>query len=429
MPALSTVGHHQIADAATMQYTALNASENAAIEQWWLGRATRPERHIAQSVFAQCKSGRLWLACHCIGDQYPLMHIFERDKTLFLRRMQDRPLHNESCVYFREHSGSAEGGATKAGTTEPHNLRPAEPPAFYSGKAEIGNTRPVHSISSGTPRMNHKRPESSMAQRLRWLLDAAGANVFPQDQNVVRRLIEVAQRTPVKQHTLDRYMFFTPRAVEQGMLADAARRAAHDGLQEHAFLVACVTDIEPGNTMLLEYKGASLRLPEPNKLRVYGSDRTAAAGMTPYVALLMFNRNRDIIDAHLHPIYKPEYFCLVDSGEERKVLAELLAVAVRLREQGIHSRVMKPLYALTRSGILPDFHIALRRDADIEGKHEIEIVIEVLGFSNEDYRLKKQMQANELATMYRYIAYDTRLPYAARGSLSAAVSAIAAELT
>jgi hypothetical protein len=435
MPSLSTVADHAITGAADVRAVALSPITSLAIEDWWRRGATDDQMQLAQDVFRQCKVARHWIGCDCRGAnnaQRPLMGVFEREGKLYLRRMQDRPLHDVSCVYFREHHPSDVRAVTKEAIIAASTRRPETPPAFYSIAADLAD--PLDQVDDEPPPAEKHsngsaNPYPTMARKLRWLLDAAGANVFPQERNIVARLIGVAQRTAVGPFSLDRYMYFSPKAFAQGLVSTAAERAIRDGLQEHAYLVTCVAAIDDDDSLLLAYKDTTLPLRKPHKMSVYrasGADNGVAA---PYIALMMVNKNRDVVDAYLHPIYKPDFFCLVDSNEERKFLSELLSISMHLREQGVHCRVMKPLYALARSGVLPDFHLVLRRAEDMAGAREIEVVIEVLGFDNAGYRLKKQLQAVTLEREYRYIAYDTRATVAAeRAAFTSAVLGVANEL-
>jgi hypothetical protein len=372
----------------------------------WVGEQTSAEHDPAERVLQAARASSCWIACACNGEApRALMAVYERDRQLYLRRMTgERPLHAPNCVFYREQTLRAPSGARIIlPGTHTGNLRPETPPPFYSLDLAMA-------VRDGEPDVSHPgngsrrsaTAEPTLARRMRWLLDQASANVFPQPRDIVSRLIGVCKAVAVGPFELSRYAYFSPKAYDHGLVSQAASRALSDGLQDYAYLVAPLVSRrgEQFDECVLRYKGAETTLIEPPTTHYYG---VARAAQLPMLAVYKVNANNVVTECYAHPVYSEDFWCLVDSHEERQALRAIITVSATLRERyGIRAHIVKPLYAFD-DGIIPDLLV------EFTSHDLLPIAIEVLGYEREDYRLKKSLQALTLAERYHYIAYDIRV--------------------
>jgi hypothetical protein len=427
MSSLSYIARHESQNSSQMRSRALTGPENEALKAWWQRHADRHQTETAESVLRQCKAGNLWLACACQSStERPLLHVFKRSDKLYLRRMPDRPAHALTCIYYRDQPDFDQSINLTVGKRELEVAakRPANPPSFYVLEAHIATPlEPINDESRSGDQISRPRESSlpTLAKQLRWLLSEAGANVFPQDLNVVNRLLRVCGDIPVGVFDMKRYAFFSPKAYSALYVAQAAERAVADGLQDYAYLICPVVSRDLENEQLeIRYKDAVASIGMAIKSTYFGQ---VGEVQLPMLAIFKINRAGIAIEAYCHPMYDERYFCLVDSNEEREALRNLLHASVRLKERRVSAKVIKPMYAIGDTGVTPDFLVELTC-----GQRRIDVAIEVLGYEREEYRVKKQLQAKELSRLYRYVSYDTRVPIGQRETLWSMISGIAEDL-
>ena len=390
--------------------TALSAQENEAIAEWWQRCPTSDQVDASQGVLRRMRHGSMWLGCLCRGSVSgaPLMSVVQRDDELYLRRLADRPLHNESCLYFREHLPRGENlSVTAEQLKEGLRTRPAFPPSFYELDADIAlPDAPAEDQSTPSVLRQHRVSLPGMARRMFWLLDQASAHVLPQQRDIVRRMIAVARTVGVGESTLDRFMFFAPSALAKQLPAQVAHRCNQLGIGKYAYVMAPVmevTDRAGIRTAVIAYKDERAELPIVGTFSEYGS----SAISFPKLGLFSVDERGNALSAYLHPIYKVDYWIAVDSVVERRVLGWLWKTMIDLSPAiapNCEVRITKPIYAEPGEGALPDIRIdVLDRDGEVLRR----MAIEVLGFTDDEYRARKAAQAITLRTRYsRYLSLD-----------------------
>lgn len=392
------------------QSTELSATENEAIAAWWQRYPTSEQADLSQGVLRRMRHGGLWLGCRCKGDDgaAPLMSVVLRDDELYLRRLADRPLHDESCLYFREHLARGESVAvTVEQVKDGLRARPAFPPSFYELDADIAlPDAPVEDQSTPSVLRHHRVSLPGMARRMFWLLDQASAHVLPQQRDIVRRMITIARSVAVGESTLDRFMFFSPGALAKQLPAQVAHRCRQLGIGEYAYAMAPVVEIADRAGIrhaVIEYKEERAELPIVGTLSEYG----ASAISFPKLGFFKLDESGNALAAYLHPVYKVDYWVPVDSDTERRVLGWLWRTMIDLTPAiavDCEVRITKPIYAEPGDGALPDIRIDV---LDRGGEVLRRMAIEVLGFTDEAYRARKTAQAITLRTRYsRYLSLD-----------------------
>ena len=408
---LYLIPKHLAGSATERQHAlALTDEDHAAMAAWWHRYPTTAEADRATDVFRRMRHGALWLGCDCQGTQaaMPLMSVVRRDDELFLRRMPDRPAHAAPCPYYREHTARGNAAISLQQLREGLRERPATAPTFYELEAAAALPDSDPDERSRAPAVRaHRTPLPSMARRMFWLLDRAAANTIPQSRDILSRMITVARDVAVGASTLDRFMFFSPAAYESGFHVRVAANCRDLGIGEHAYLMAPVIaqrHEESGDVSVVQYKGATVEVPHAGTVRAYGSDEITF----PKLGLFQIDAAGHAVSGYLHPIYKAEYWIPVDSDLERRALGWLWKTMIDLSSripEGLQVVITKPIYEEPGDGALPDLRIDVIDDAS--GEVVRRMAIEILGFTDPQYRARKSAQAEALRQRYQnYFALD-----------------------
>jgi hypothetical protein len=414
MPALSLIPK-AAADGATPQrmLLPLSSADTAAVVAWWQREPNSAELAMAQDVLQRMRTGKCWMVCGCRADgALPMLAVFKRDDEVYLRRMPERAPHDERCVFFREHAARADTLVVSPATLHDSlRRRPAKPPAFYELEDRIGMPDAVVDEKNRANKSSAPRAPNipSMARRMFWMLDAAGAHRFPQYKDVVRRLIETAKGVGVGEATLDEFLFFSPAALSSGLVERALRRCRDLGIGDYVYLMTPVIrqELVDGRSFsVIQYKESSLRIEHAGTIARYGNHEVS----WPQLGFFQIDGSGRALAGYLHPIYKTDYWCPVDSDLERRVLGGLWKCVIEKcvienPADDVSVSFEKPIYAEQGIGVLPDLMITLK------GVHETRtIAVEVIGFDDPEYRSRKMSQREELRERYDVAWIDGTLP-------------------
>lgn len=387
-------------DGRSARRIALPDPVRAALVRWYTGQGSRADEAAGIMLVQQARIGEKWIACDCLpADAAPPIltpAFLSEAETYYLRRLTSakRPEHQADCPFFRDQ-------ITNRITDVRSRETPADPPTGY-----FEALRPAPEKLAQAPREESSDDRTRNASvprlaRLLWrLMENSGLHrCAPLGQEGLdrsigsefRRLMAAAARiqiapgielgralwthaTPFHSNKVYAALRALAREWPHGHAPQAFLTLFAPQIRGHSIAVAgCEPVIVANRVQSPSVRGNSVR--GPFLVIVVAGEYPEALG---YAALR----------AYAQPIYSGQRFVPVESEFERLVLRDILEAQHQFARAGIDIAIEKPLFdRLTPVGpCRPDFVIEARSRTTGEIR---QIVIEAMGFSDDDYLASK----------------------------------------
>jgi hypothetical protein len=344
-----------------------------------------------------------WLLCDCLrAAAYPPVLVPVSQTHIRRHEHAPWPPHLETCDFFREPAEQREITASyRAGTT----------PVLRLVRA-FDVVGPVPTREGVTSSHHRRRP--GLARLLTRLMTEAGlqeigAGCRPAPLNEQVAALWRAARAIEIDRGIGLPAFLRTSPARLGELVQLIEGAGGERFQRtrpHGVLIARVAAIGAG--VLRPVVGEPI--PVRGRLAVFGEraggGRDTAeerAARAPYLAVCSVARPAadepvQVLAAYAHPCVSASHLMLVDSDLERRTLMQLRSVQDwLLRKRGIAVTIVKPLFDLgpaedaadggsSRPPCMPDFIVRARGVGEAGAP---EVIVETMGFADEDYRARK----------------------------------------
>ncbi|WP_159729476.1 hypothetical protein [Methylosinus sp. Ce-a6] len=372
----------------------------AAFGRYGGGLAERSRAAEVVAHYQQMGAG-MWFACACRPDGRRGRLVPVAQSYIRRRTGACWPEHDETCDFYRDPAEQLEIVRTYTRIAATGPLRLAGP--FGDGR---------RALDRSFVGVSNVRSRPGLAKLLALLVDKAGLQIVPpggrfgllsEQFAAVRRASEgVFLDSPAR---LRDFSTTFPKALDNLVSRiDTARPGIFTRNRPHGVLITTLEAVRQGE--LLPFSSAPI--PVRGRISVFGekaggAGRSAAGARAPYLAACLVGRAAEngpieVLSAYVHPCVAKHHLMLVDSNFERLTLERLLGLQGWLqRKHGIEVTIEKPVFdvgpyaneadPVGRSVCIPDFVLRAAPTANVACET---VIVETMGFADEDYRVRKQ---------------------------------------
>lgn len=372
---------------------------------------------LAAKVIADMREFDVWLHCSCIPDDSPALNsakLRHESRKLYLSGF-GHP-HATSCPMFREFK--EDDDATRSGTRKTAGSKPLNYRDFLPND-ESGATvsAPGKRENPNEDRTRRKR-RPRLARLLLTLIADAGLNrlsqLSPLPSKPPKELIEALASVTRKQEfirgrRLSEIVNFQPAMSEQGqekLMRELERTDANwPARKARVFYQIFMSETVSRDEVEFSWKGGSRVFVPERGVSINGE---AQEGIRPpYWVILAFKRNAEgqviCSEGYAHALFRRTCPVPVDSGLERQTLESLSTVAKWLKAKSdlLRLTLEKPVFDIEveidgeKGFVLPDFML----NAEIPGHPSHQIVIETMGYTDNEYCERKSEQHKGMSTL------------------------------
>lgn len=358
---------------------------------------------VVVARYQQAGSGR-WFLCGCRPAAERPPALVPVSQTHIRRHEDGRwPLHGEACDFYREPEEQRAVTASYAPPAVDKPLRLARPLGRVAG--------PAHEARIETCSRHTSWP--GLARLLTRLVTDAGLQAIPPGWQPpplgeqVKALWAAARAVEIDAGVrLSDFLCTSPSRLRELMTrVEAAPAKAFTRTRPHGMLIVRAAAV--GDGVVQPVSGEPIRV--RGRLAVFGEraepgreTRAERGARAPYLVAALVGRALEgepveVLSAYAHPCAGDAHLMLLDSGMERRTLAQLRSVQAWLAaKHGVAVGIEKPLFdmgpvvpadTVPRPPLIPDF--VLRAGA--EGEAVRTVVAETMGFADQDYRTRKAL--------------------------------------
>ena len=394
----------------------LRPDEEDAVKAYYSARAplTTGELTLASSVLQEMRQKEAWLECDCVHGEHPARNsanLMKDTGTLFLAGFSHE--HDMSCRMYRPFCGDE--GATRVGTRKTAGSRRISYRDFLPPD-DAGTT--IKAPGRPTKPEDDRTRRPRIARLLLTLIEDAGLNridsLFPipsrsvsESVNMLRNVTE--QNEFIRGRLLSEIVRFSPGISENGreqLMKTLERPDAHWPANKTRmfFQIFTSTKVSRDEVSFIWPDGELVFRPERG-LSINGEAQDGAR--PPYWVILAFRRGMDgsviCSEGYAHALFRRGCPVPVDSGLERGTLESLSEAAEWLSKKSDAPALslVKPLFDIEvdlegeKGFVLPDFIVTAR---DLTGSIH-QVVIETMGYTDEEYCLRKAEQHKGMRTL------------------------------
>lgn len=390
----------------------LENEEETAVKAFYSARSplSAGELALAGEVLQEMHRKEAWLQCDCIPGDMPAMNsanLIKDTGTLFLAGFSHE--HAPSCPMHRPFSG--EDGNNGTGTratagSKRISYRDFLPPDESGSKIKAPG-RP--DVQADDRSRRTRRPR--IARLLLSLIEDAGLNrlaaLHPLPSRSVRASIEAlsivaAEQEFARGRKLSEIVRFQPGMGDAGteqLMRQLEQPDSHwPAGKTRMFFQIFMSDQVTRDEVVFRWPDGERTFKPERGVSINGEAQEGAR--PPYWVILAFRRGMDgtviCTEGYAHALYRRGCPVPVDSGLERNTLDGLVTVAGWMAKKPVAPGLSleKPLFDIEveidgeKGFVLPDFMVTARKaDGSVH-----RIVIETMGYSDEDYCARKSVQ-------------------------------------
>lgn len=407
-------------------YRELSREETQAVENvCGRGEVTSlAEKQLAETVLRAMRDHDLWLACDCKGiDERPLNTAKNLDGTLFLVNFSGE--HHKACPLHRskrEGDNAGPGGSRRNAGILPVDFRSFLPRDDHGGRISepTGSKNPVGDKIS-------RRRVPALARLLLTLIDLAELNridpVYPQPGRTKKQALAEVKNVTDHEHfaqgrLLNEIVFFEPW-LKQARLEERMKTLETDGKawpagRARTFYQILFSENVTQDEVVFSGQFDPVVFHPEKRVSINGE---IDGNRGKYWVILMYQRNDagTVVcrDAYAHALY--DYACPVpvDSNLERSTITSVINTGKWLQNAGFEIALSKPLFDINvtiddeEGYVLPDFLLTVRHPGKLR---TTQLVIETMGYTNDDYVERKANQHQGMATLGLLLKDPPRWP-------------------
>lgn len=322
--------------------------------RWYTGTGTDADEGSAVDFVRAVKLHHYWLACDCLGEDVrpPLLSpvLLTEAETYYLRRLTGtgRPEHRANCPFHRDQADYVRD------RSRAERLPLVAPTGYFSV------LKPAAEHLAQRPEGEHRdciaRPDAPplLAQLLWRLIEDAGTNVIeaigdrpaPAITLEFQRLKAAATAIEIAPGCrLDQLLATHPDDIRQNRIYARLRKAAEAwraGYEPQAFALLFASAVIENTIMFANGDPINVigTIKQPPRKHVEHG---------PYLVIVAIGhhpaaRGYAPVDAWAQPIYDGHHFLPVETDAERKLLKILLEQQWQLRDEGVLTRIQKPMF-------------------------------------------------------------------------------------
>uniref|UniRef100_UPI003F533F80 hypothetical protein n=1 Tax=Pantoea stewartii TaxID=66269 RepID=UPI003F533F80 len=389
----------------------LTDEEESAVHDFF-GRGRPEKRYIAETVILTMRQKDAWLQCSCVPGESPALNsakMREDTRKLFLSGFNHE--HALTCPMYREFKADGDEGATRSGTRKSPGSSRVDYRNFLPADDTDVTVRAAGTSAAVSPDRTRRKRRPRLARVLLTLLDDAGFNqvdnLHPRPTRPLvesLRLLTAVTETQefMRGRPLSEIILLKPWMRQQALEAHMVKLEKPDSRwpakKARVFYQIFVTDEVSRDETVYEIRGDKYHFTPEKGVSINGESQDGVR--PPYLVIASYRRTStgEVIcsEAYAHAIYSRTCPVPVDSNLERQTLDSLFEVAEWLsRKQTAPSLSLKrPLFDIEvtvegeKGYVLPDFLIQAVEPDGV--RHEV--VIETMGYTDEDYCERKSEQ-------------------------------------
>lgn len=394
----------------------LSSEEATAVGKFYVRRhvTSLAEKQLAEVVLRSMRDHDLWLSCGCraTAEDRPLDTAGYLEGTLYLRNFSGE--HSSDCPLYRSKrgdDGAGQGGGRRTAGAVRIDFR-SFLPRDENGARISG---PTKTDSHGKDKTSRRRIPA-LARLLLTLIEAAGLNrigpVYPQPGRTKMQVLEAVKQVTKNEHfaqgrPLSEIVFFDPW-LKQERLDARMRELENEGKawpagRARTFYQILFSEQLTQDEVVFKSKfGETIFRPE-KRVSINGE---VDGHREKYWVILMYRRNDagTVVcrDAYAHALF--DYACPVpvDSNLERETINSIMTGGKWLQSLGYELSLNKPLFDITvdldgeKRFVLPDFLLTVKHPG---WGRTSELVIETMGYTDDDYVERKANQHKGMSTL------------------------------
>lgn len=376
------------------------------------------EKQMAEAVLRSMRDQDLWLACDCKGsvEERPLNTARNLDGSIFLvnfsgEHHSDCPLHRSK----RDDDNTGPGGSRRNAGAMRIDFRSFLPRDDHGARISV----PTNTDNQGTDKISRRRVPA-LARLLLSLIDAAELNrinpVSPQTKRTKNQALDAVKLVTEMEYfaqgrPLSEIIFFDPW-LKQNRLDARMHELETDGKAWPAgrartfYQILFSEQVTQEEVVFTNQYGPTVFRPE-KRVSINGE---IDGHREKYWVILMYQRNDTgtvvCRDAYAHALY--DYACPVpvDSNLERATIVSIITAGKWLQSSGYEIALNKPLFDIKvtvdreEGFVLPDFMLTVTHPGRMR---TTELVIETMGYTNDDYVERKANQHEGMSTLGRLL--------------------------
>lgn len=373
------------------------------------------ERALAEHVILEMREQELWLQCSCISGDTPALNsanLMSETQTLFLSGFGHS--HDPCCPMHRVFQGDKDAtssGARKTAGSKRLNYRDFLP----TDESETTIKAPGNSVNAGGDRTRRKR-RPRLARLLMTLIDDAALNTFspisPLPNQAARTWLDALAASAdaqefIRGRRLSEIVRFQPamgEAAQLKLMQDLERPDAYwPAGKARVFYKIFMSDLVSREDVTFSWKGGKRKFVPERGISINGESQEGVR--PPYWVILAFRRSAGgsliCSEGYAHALFRRNCPVPVDSGLERQMLEGIAEVASWLKGRAGNLTLVKPLFDIEvdvggeKGFVLPDFLI----QAKMPGGREHTVVIETMGYTDDEYCERKAEQHKGMRTL------------------------------
>ncbi|AGO57678.1 hypothetical protein B194_5447 [Serratia plymuthica A30] len=372
------------------------------------------EKHMAETVLRSMRDQDLWLACDCKGsvEDRPLNTARNLDGSIFLVNFSgehhtDCPLHRSK----RDDDNTGPGGSRRNAGAMRIDFRSFLPRDDHGARISV----PTNTDNQGTDKISRRRVPA-LARLLLSLIDAAELNrinpVYPQTKRTKKQALDAVKLVTELEHfaqgrPLSEIIFFDPWLKQTRLDArmhelETDGKAWPAGRARTFYQILFSEQVTQEEVVFTNQYGPTVFRPE-KRVSINGE---TDGHREKYLVILMYQRNDTgtvvCRDAYAHALYDYAYPVPVDSNLERATIVSIITAGKWLQSSGYEIALNKPLFDIKvtvdqeEGFVLPDFMLTVTHPG---GMRTTELVIETMGYTDDDYVERKANQHVGMTTL------------------------------
>lgn len=394
----------------------LSSEEATAVGKFYVRRhVTSPaEKQLAEVVLRSMRDHDLWLSCGCraTAEDRPLDTAGYREGTLYLRNFSGE--HSSDCPLYRSKRGddsAGQGGGRRTAGAVRIDFRSFLPRDDNGARI----TGPTKTDSHGKDKTSRRRIPA-LARLLLTLIEAAGLNriepVYPQPGQTKTQALNAVKLVTEMEHfaqgrPLSEIVFFDPWLKQERLDVrmrelEGEGKAWPAGRARTFYQILFSEQVTQDEVVFKSKFGETIFRPE-KRVSINGE---VDGHREKYWVILMYRRNDagTVVcrDAYAHALF--DYACPVpvDSNLERETINSIMTGGKWLQSSGYELSLNKPLFDITvdldgeKRFVLPDFLLTVKHPG--RGRTS-ELVIETMGYTDDDYVERKANQHKGMSTL------------------------------
>jgi len=414
-------------------YRELTATEEDVVKNvCGLGKVrSARDKETALAVLKEMRQHEVWLSCGCMpGDETPMnsAKLMQETQTLFLAGF-NAP-HSKDCPMFRLIKGDEKTtaiGARRQSGSKPVNYRD-----FLPHEESDATLKAPTPAARGFEDKTQRTQLPRLARLLLTLIEAAGLNVidtlWPMPERPAREAI-AALNMVTAQHQFIRGRLLSEIVRLQPTMSLAAQENLMNKLEQpnkpwpagkaRIFYQIFMSDQISREIAIFTFNGGQQEFRPNKEISINGEMQDGLR--PPYWVILSFLRADDgkIVcnEGYAHALFRRNCPLPVDSGLERQTIKSIIEAANWIHKlKGVTPPALslkKPVFDIEvdhegeKGFVLPDFILT----AIPPGGTENNIVIETMGYTDDDYCERKAEQHKGMRQIGKLYTDPPRWPH------------------